>query len=551
MSSTITISQLAASYGAHQLFHGLDLTLAAGDVVGLVGPNGAGKSTLLKIILGEVAPESGRVVRQPASSTLGYLPQDPPGSGESLRAYAARRTGVGPATVEFEDASAALAHDDSPAAQERYAQALELWLALGGPDLDQRLEELAHQLGLPTDLDRSLGELSGGQAAMIGLVTILLSQHDILLLDEPTNNLDERGQGTLIEFISSAAAPIIIASHDRWLLDEVATSILELDSRQDSVRQYTGGWSAYRREKDLATRQAISAYEADQESRSAIANQAAQQTQWASQGRSKARALGPHQQLTKKFKEDRARKMDQRAARTRRSLERLPTVEAPRKEWELRYTIAEAPGGSRHILGLVAVVAGTGNFRVGPFTTDVTAGDRIWLRGPNGSGKTTLLRTILGDRPPIAGRVDWGVGAQLGVLSQRRDEISGPATLIDRIVELVPDLDAAAARTLLAKFELGPNQVVLPCAELSLGERTRAQLAVFQARQVNFLVLDEPTNHLDAQAAEQLQAALEAFGGTIMLVTHDPLLAKALAPTVVWDFTTGEASAQVDALRTS
>ncbi|WP_084635173.1 ABC-F family ATP-binding cassette domain-containing protein [Propionicicella superfundia] len=544
MSTTLFLSGIAASVGPRPLFSDLDLTLAPGDVVGLVGPNGAGKTTLLRIIAGEHPADAGSIRLAPPEATIGYLRQSPPAPAESIAAYAARRTGVGPAYAAFQDATIAMP-DGRPGADDVYAAALERWLALGGADLDVRLAEVIAHLGLDADLDRPLGHLSGGQAARAALATILVTRTDVTLLDEPTNNLDGPGVDALTAYVRSRTSPVLIASHDRAFLDDVATGILELDPVQQTVARYAGGWSAYREAKAIDRGHAAEAHEAYLAQRDALVARARRQSDWAATGRAKAARLGPHQQLAKKFKGDKARRMDQRAARARAAAERIEEVPALRSEWELRYTIASAPPSAEVVLTLDGIVAGAGEFTVGPVSAQVARGDRIALAGPNGTGKTTLLDVLLGRRPPVAGRVSWGTRVSIGVVDQARTVVAGPAALSDTVMALLGTTDPAQTRTLLAKFGLGAEHVARPCDTLSEGERTRAALAVLQGRAVNVLLLDEPTNHLDAPAIGQLEAALGAFPGTVLLVTHDRALADALSPTATWVFTRAGTTAQV------
>lgn len=537
MSASLHLSGVSASFGARPLFSGLDLLVAEGDVVALIGVNGSGKSTLLRTIAGELPVEAGRIWLTPPDATVGHLPQSPPRPEESIVEYAARRTGVADALHAYEAASDALAAG-APGADERFSRALDRWLGLGGADLDVRLAATLSGMGLDADLDRPLGSLSGGQAARASLASVLVSQYDVLLLDEPTNNLDADGLAILTDFLHGVSSPVLIASHDRALLDAVATSVCELDLAQQRVRTSTGTWSDHQAAKALERQHLVEAQDAFENQRDRLVAQARRQDEWASAGRVK---LGREARdsrtprVDRTWSEDKARKQEQKAARARAAIDRLEQPEALRKEWSLQYSIAEAPPAADVVLTLDDVVAEAGEFRVGPVSTHVERGARVALSGANGSGKTTLLKAILaGD--PASGRVSWGARTHVGVLDQERSIISGPRPVLDVVMAALGTPDAAETRTLLAKFGLGAEQVLRPCDTLSLGERTRAALAVLQGREVNVLVLDEPTNHADVEAIEQLEDALTRFGGTLLLVTHDRALLDALGVGVRWEF---------------
>ena len=535
MPASLFLSGVAASFGAQQLFSGLDATVAPGDVTARVGPNGSGKTTLLRIVAGEHPADSGSVRVTPHGAAVGYLPQSPPAAAESILDYVRRRTGIAAAQQLFEQSAEDLT--DHPDDGDAYTHALDRWLALGGADVEVRLAEVLARVGLDVALARPLGTLSGGQAARAGLASILVSRYDLLLLDEPTNNLDLAGVDAITGFVRTSPAPVLVASHDRAFLDAVATSVIELDLAEGAVNHYAGGWSEYRAARAVARSQAEASFQAYLGERSELVEEARRKSEWARQGRAKSARLAPGMKLEKKYREDRARRMDQRAARVRNAVERLPEVEQPRKVWELRYAITAAPPSAEVVLTLDRVVAENGDFSVGPVSAQVGRGERIALVGDNGSGKTTLLEAILGVRPVASGRLSWGTRVQLGRLDQARAVISGTAPLLGQAMAALDTTDAAATRTLLAKFGLGPEHVERAGDTLSLGERTRAALAVLQGRAVNVVVLDEPTNHLDVAAIEQLQAALVDFTGTLLIVTHDRALLAALAPSATWEFT--------------
>lgn len=529
MPATLTLSHLAVSFGAHHLFHGLTQTIGPGTTLGIVGRNGAGKSTLLRAIAGQLTPEAGTIAFSPATATIGYLPQEAPRTAETLREFVRRRTGIGPAELAMERAAEFFADDDGTS----YTLALDQWLSLGGGELDNKLPAVCARIGLDVELDRPLGSLSGGQAARACLASILCSHFDVLLLDEPTNNLDAAGLALMSEFIRRQDSPVLIASHDRALLDEVATEILELDIVQQKVTRYAGGWSDYVEAKALARSHEWEAYEEYQEKKGALEAEAAARKEWSGKAlRSDKIRKEPSRALQFAYTQ-RAEKQAGKGARARAAAERLEVVEAPRKEWQLQYSIEEAGPSASVVATLSEAVVRRGDFVLGPVSLAVDAGDRIALSGPNGSGKSTLLGTLLGWLPLDAGRRSMGTRVHVGVIDQGRSVISGGEPLIDLVVREL-SRDAGEARTLLAKFQLGTEHIGRPCDSLSMGERTRAALAIMQARPTNVLVLDEPTNHLDVEAIEQLEQALTSYTGTLILVTHDRQLLESVELTQHW-----------------
>src|SRR5487761_2372868 len=227
--STLVARSLAAGHGDRTLFSGLDLVVAPGDVIGLVGANGAGKSTLLQLLAGLSRPEGGEIVRSPASSSVGYLPQEPERrAGESVLEFLGRRTGVTAGQAELDEASHALATGepiDGVPADDAYSAALDHWLNLGGADLDTRAEAVTADLGLGVNLDRPMSALSGGQAARAGLASLLLSRYDVFLLDEPTNDLDLDGLARLEAFVTGLRAGTVVVSHDREFLARTVSRV--------------------------------------------------------------------------------------------------------------------------------------------------------------------------------------------------------------------------------------------------------------------------------------------------------------------------------------
>jgi ATPase subunit of ABC transporter with duplicated ATPase domains len=522
MSATLKATDLAAGHGARALFAGLDLVVGSGDVIGLVGANGAGKSTLLRLLAGELEPEAGSVTLAPATATVGHLPQEPERRpGETVAAFLARRTGVSRAEASMNAAAEALA-DPVPGADDRYAAALETWLALGGADLEQRAATTVASLGLGVDLEMPMTALSGGQAARAGLAALLLSRYDVLLLDEPTNDLDLDGLERLEQFVAGLRSPAVIISHDREFLARTVTRVVELDLAQQQVGVYEGGYDNYLAEREIARRHAREDYEEFADTRGRLEQRAVTQRNWMAVGvRNARRKKTDNDKFIPAFRAESAEKQAAKARQTERMIERLEVVEEPRKEWDLRMTIAAAPRSGSVVASASGAVVRRGDFTLGPVDVQVDWTDRIVVTGANGSGKTTLLGVLLGSLPVDEGTAGLGSSVRVGEVDQARGLFLGPQSLARAFADALPDWPDADVRTLLAKFGLGSEHVHRAADSLSPGERTRAALALLQAREVNLLVLDEPTNHLDLPAIEQLEEALDSFGGTVLLVTHD------------------------------
>jgi ATPase subunit of ABC transporter with duplicated ATPase domains len=480
---------VSKSHGATPILSDVDVVVPPGARIGLVGPNGVGKSTLLRLLAGLEQPDSGAVR---ATGPVGYLPQEMR-SDETVRAYLARRAGVAEAERQMESLAARLHGEPELAAD--YADALDAFLARGGGDFDTRAQAVCE---IP--LDRELVSLSGGEAARVALASILLGRWDSLLLDEPTNDLDFAGLERLEQFLASYPGGAVIVSHDRAFLDRVVTRIVELDEWTRTATEYAGGWSEY--EAERARRRArhyqrYSSYESEKES---VEAQARQMQQWEERGYGQGRKKKKSKDVKKAFD---------------RKLATLDRVEKPYEPWELQLGLTVGARSGDLVAELREAVIRRGSFTLGPVSLEIAWGDRVAIVGSNGSGKTTLLAAILGRVPLTSGSRRLGASVNAAELEQTRDAF-GDQPLLDRF-----DLPREDARTLLAKFGLGADDVLRPAASLSPGERTRASLALVAARGVNCLVLDEPTNHLDVESIEELERALATYDGTVLLVTHD------------------------------
>lgn len=523
MTATLVAKDVAGGYAHRTLFENVNLTVAPGDVIGVVGANGAGKSTLLRILAGDLDPLAGTVSIAPPDAFVGWLPQEHERvPGETVTGYIARRTGCAAATQAMDAAAVAMAESD--AAADAYSSALDHWLATGAADLDERLPAVLADLGIDSLRPDStpMTALSGGQSARVGLAALLLSRFDIILLDEPTNDLDLDGLDRLERFVGELRGGVVLVSHDREFLARSVTRVLELDLAQNTTTVFGGGYDSYLEERAINRRHRREQYEEFAEKKADLVARARIQREWSSQGvRNAMRKAPDNDKNRRRAQTESSEKQAQKVRQMESRIARLEEVEEPRKEWTLQFTIGAAPRSSSVVATLDAAVVRQGEFVLGPVSLQVDAGERIGITGPNGAGKSTLLALLLGHRQPDEGRASLGANVAIGEIDQARAEFAGGGRLVDRFEQQVPEWTTADVRTLLAKFGLGADHVARAVEELSPGERTRAGLALLQARGVNVLVLDEPTNHLDLPAIEQLEQALESYDGALLLVTHD------------------------------
>jgi ATPase subunit of ABC transporter with duplicated ATPase domains len=387
--------------------------------------------------------------------------------------------------------------------------------------------------------------LSGGQLARVALAALLLSRFDLVLLDEPTNDLDLDGLARLESFIQNLRGGVVLVSHDREFLARCVTTVVELDLAQGKVAVYDGGYDSFLEERAVARRHAREAYEEFSDKKSDLLTRARTQREWSSQGVRNAMKKSPdNDKIRRRASMESSEKQAQKVRQMESRIARLDEVEEPRKEWQLQFSIGSAPRSSSVAATLNQAGVRRGGFTLGPVSLQVNGGERIGITGPNGAGKSTLLRLLLGHERPDTGTAALGASVAVGEIDQARGQLAEDTALGEAFERLVPQLTQAEVRTLLAKFGLKADQTGAKVGSLSPGERTRAGLALLQARGVNLLVLDEPTNHLDLPAIEQLEQALEGYTGALLLVSHDRRLLQNVRLDTRWEVEDGQVRIQ-------
>jgi ATP-binding cassette subfamily F protein 3 len=504
--SLIVANDLAKYYGGQDVFRGVTFALARGAKVGLVGPNGVGKTTLLSIIAGLDQPTQGSIFRA-SGLAIGYLPQDVRLQGEQtlwqavLEAFAPlRRT-----ELELRHLERLIAESDELAVWRQYEECQKRFEAMGGYDYEWKARQALEGLQLSGSLDLPVSQLSGGQHTRAQLARLLLQRPDVLLLDEPTNHLDLQALTWLEGFLQSWDGTLIAISHDRYFLDAVANEIWDLSAV--GLERYRGNYSAYEAEKV--------------ERLARLRRQFAQQQEQIRATEAFVRRYGAGQRA----KEAKGRE---------KRLSHLERIELPPELQPMRLRLQPAPRSGWVVLEAHGAAVGYDSARPLFVTGDLQLlrGERAAIIGPNGSGKTTFVRTVLGELPPLDGRLMLGHGVVTGYLSQAQSDLHPEHTLLEEILS-VRNLPLGEARSHLALFLFTDDDPFRRVADLSGGERSRLALAKLVMLGANLLVLDEPTNQLDIMSRDVLESVLEEYDGTILFVSHDRYFINAIA-TQVW-----------------
>jgi ATP-binding cassette subfamily F protein 3 len=509
---------IAKSFGSRLILDGLDFDVEPGVRLGMIGPNGGGKSTLLRILAGEEEADAGEVTRR-RGLVLAYLPQQLEGDERNaLQTLRAARPDLDELERELATVERGLGetgHDLERMARllRRQEETVERWTAAGGPGFEPRARALLTDVGLDDDdLDKPTRVLSGGQRKLVGLAACLLRDPDVLLLDEPEAHLDVEARERMERLMRSFDGAVVAVSHDRYLLDETVDQIAELSGGR--VRLWPGNYSAYTVARELEFQRQQQAYVTQQ------------------------KEIARLEEAIRRFKDWASRVVDERhikqARNKQRQIDRMDKIDRPVLE---RRKIAldlrpHARGGERvvELVGVGIELAGR------PILDDVDLavlrGERVGVVGDNGAGKSVLLRLLAGELEPSDGERKAGPSIRFGRLAQDRRPDDPQATPLQLVRRAAPMSEGEAVSRLM-KFLFGYEQVRRPLHTLSGGEWTRLQLLLLMIEGANCLLLDEPTNHLDIESVEMLEAALEAFDGTAIFVSHDRYFLDRIADRIV------------------
>jgi ATP-binding cassette subfamily F protein 3 len=558
--SLITVANLSKSFGPVDLFAGISFAVPKGSRLALVGPNGCGKTTLLRILVGLDEPSGGTISRA-KNLRIGYLPQEA-GFEMGGTVWDACLDVFSDLLARQEELARLEAEMAVPQTREpallRYGHLQQEFDRRGGYTYPTRIKQVLTGLGFsPDDYRLSLDHLSGGQRTRAFLARLLLSDPDLLMLDEPTNHLDIAAVEWLENYLSQWEGAVVIVSHDRYFLDRVANGILEMAF--GATEHYPGNYSAYLQTRELRWEHRRDTFEAEKEKLLKDVDYIKRNIsgQNVSQAKGKLRRLSRIVQAIEQIGMEAV--LNQKWAETSGEViiatspfgpeeaeRRVRALTPPRRTLpRLRLNLRTAPRSGELVLRTSGLKVGYPD-RLLFSCPDILLrrGDCGALIGPNGAGKTTFLKTVLGQLAPLEGEVTLGASLKIGYFAQAHEGLDPENTLFQEIDSLMPNWLPGQVRDYLGKYLFSGEEVFKKVSVLSGGERGRLALAKLALQDTNLLLLDEPTNHLDIPSQEVLEAVLDDYGGTILLVTHDRYLIDALG-TQIWEIEPDESQLTV------
>ncbi|MBI3722966.1 ABC-F family ATP-binding cassette domain-containing protein [bacterium] len=508
----LSVEDLTVRFAERPVLDGVTFRIVEGQRVALAGRNGQGKSTVFRAIMGELAPERGKI-ELVKGRTAGYLPQDvvpPEGDRTVIEEVLLALPEVPALEAEIQELTEALA--ERPEDEELlsdYGQAQARFESLGGYDIEARARTILDGLGFSQErMNGPVRQLSGGWLMRVQLARLLLQGPDLLILDEPTNHLDIETREWLLDFLKAFPGAVLLTSHDRYFLDALVDRVLELELGKLDV--YYGNHTHYETEKVERRVRLKSSYERQQ------------------------KEIAAHQEFIDKNRVNAATaRMAQSRIKLVEKIERIELPPEPPAGVRLRFPEPQKSGHA--VFRLSGVAKRYGDLTVfSGIDLELVAGTRLAVTGVNGAGKTTLLKLLAGREPPTEGTLALGHNVKLQYFSQYTDDVACTSqTLLEIVQAAAPSRPPVPLRTVLGCFLFSGNDVFKPVKVLSGGERARLKIARMLMQPGNVLVLDEPTNHLDLNSQDVLLHALQDFGGTVIFVSHDRQFVRELATAVL------------------
>ncbi len=500
----VTLRDIHISFGPEVVLDKLNLQLHLNEKVGMVGVNGSGKSTILKLIIGQIEPDIGRVITQ-KGMRIGYLPQEATFSGdrtilEEMHAGVEDLLGLQQAIRDISHEMENLSGSELKTKMKQYDRLCHDFEIAGGYGYETKIQITLAGLGFESEQHQSrTSALSGGQLSRLGLAQVLMLETDLLLLDEPTNHLDMQATEWLERFLTGYNGAAIIISHDRCLLDKIACKIIEVENQQAKV--WKGNYSNYMQTRETLRlqqeREHVRRVEMVERTLDFIARNKDQE------GMRKT-ARGRKTQLNRLLKEN------------------PDFLDKPSKQQTINFSFDNKEYSSDLVLRCDGLSKSFGELTLFEnLTFDVLRGERFGITGPNGTGKSTLLRLALGELEPTAGSIRMGKNLRVGYLDQHGDVLEPSRSVLDEALSVNPRLSSEQVRSRLGSFLFTGDDVFKLCGQLSGGQRNRLMLCKLVLAEPDVLVMDEPTNHLDIASRETLEAALDDYAGTMIVVSHD------------------------------
>lgn len=504
-------------YGVTPILEGINLQISERERIGLVGVNGAGKSTLLQILAGEISYDGGQIFKA-KETTIGYLAQN---SGlQSDRSIWDEMLQVFAPLIEterelrqLEQQIADPASNENPKQYQdlldRYAARSDWFRDHGGYEMETRIRSILHGMGFGSfPPDTLISTLSGGQKTRLALARILLQAPDLLMLDEPTNHLDIETLTWLEDYLRAYPGSLLVVSHDRYFLDRLVTSIVEIERHQS--KRFTGNYSKYIELKAAEYESQLKQYEKQQDEIAKLETFIQRNLVRAS--------------TTK------------RAQSRRKALERMERIDKPMgdlKKAHFSFEVEYMSGKEVLQVSGMSVSFEPGSFLFRDVSFELRRGETAALIGPNGIGKSTLLKCLIGDMTPAAGTFQWGTKVKIGYYDQEQTNLNPGNTVLEELWSAYPHMEEARIRTVLGNFLFSGEDVLKKISALSGGEKARVSLAKLMLLEANMLILDEPTNHLDLFSKEVLESALIDYEGTLLFISHDRYFLNKMAERII------------------